>query len=189
MLQNTQFDNRAIERYSDAYCRITVESKTKMYEEIQQILQTFESNKDFELLLKSPLLNKKQQTLLALRLFGVNEKNKIPVSRHLLGLITLLAKNSKLHILEDVLKRCLELQVSDKKEIRVTVTSASKINADLVERLKKVFSRNGKMAVKIINLVNVELLGGLVIQIGSNLIDTSVRSKLNKIKIAMKGAN
>ena len=34
-----------------------------------------------------------------------------------------------------------------------------------------------------------ELLGGLIIQVGSNLIDTSIRTKLNKIKNAMKGAN
>ena len=38
-------------------------------------------------------------------------------------------------------------------------------------------------------LINEELLGGLIIQVGSNLIDTSIRTKLNKIKNAMKGAN
>ena len=45
------------------------------------------------------------------------------------------------------------------------------------------------MKVKIINLIDKDLLGGLIIQIGSNLIDTSIRTKLNKIKNAMKGAN
>ena len=45
------------------------------------------------------------------------------------------------------------------------------------------------MKVKVINLIDKDLLGGLIIQIGSNLIDTSIRSKLNKVKNAMKGAN
>ena len=45
------------------------------------------------------------------------------------------------------------------------------------------------MNVKIINLIDKDLLGGLIIQIGSNLIDTSIRTKLNKVKNAMKGAN
>ena len=101
----------------------------------------------------------------------------------------LLAKNSKLHLLEDVLKRCLELQNSDNKEIKVIVTSVSKIRESLVDKIKKVFSKNGKVTVKIINIINEELLGGLIIQVGSNLIDTSIRTKLNKIKNAMKGAN
>ena len=45
------------------------------------------------------------------------------------------------------------------------------------------------MKVKVINLIDKDLLGGLIIQIGSNLIDTSIRSKLNKVKNVMKGAN
>jgi len=45
------------------------------------------------------------------------------------------------------------------------------------------------LKVKIINLIDKDLLGGLIIQIGSNLIDTSIRTKLNTVKNAMKGAN
>ena len=45
------------------------------------------------------------------------------------------------------------------------------------------------MNVKVINYIDENLLGGLVIKVGSNLIDTSVRTKLNKIKSAMKGVN
>ena len=45
------------------------------------------------------------------------------------------------------------------------------------------------MKVKVINLIDKDLLGGLIIQIGSNLIDTSIRTKMNKVKNAMKGAN
>ena len=45
------------------------------------------------------------------------------------------------------------------------------------------------MNVKVINHIDENLLGGLVLKVGSNLIDTSVRTKLNKIKSAMKGAN
>ena len=62
-------------------------------------------------------------------------------------------------------------------------------NNILLDQLKKIFSKNGKLKVKIVNLIDKELLGGLIIQIGSNLIDTSVRTKLNKIKSAMKGAS
>ena len=82
MLQNTQLDNRAVIRYSDAYYGITVKNKTHMSEEIKKLLQYFESNKDFHILFKSPLLNKKQQIQLALRMFGANEKKKISVSKH-----------------------------------------------------------------------------------------------------------
>ena len=189
MLQNTQFDYKAIVRYSDAYYATETQKKSIKFEEIKMLLQIFDSNKDFNVLFKSPLLNKKQQSLLVFKIFSDKESKKISVSKNLLGLISLLAKNSKLHILEDVLKRCLELKNFNNKELKVHVTSVSKLNESLVDRLKKIFSKNGKMNVKVINYIDKNLLGGLVIKVGSNLIDTSVRTKLNKVKSAMKGVN
>ena len=93
------------------------------------------------------------------------------------------------HILEEVLKSYIELHTADNKEIKVNVTSVIKINDSLENKLKKILSKNGKLKVKIINLIDKDLLGGLIIQIGSNLIDTSIKTKLNKVKNAMKGAN
>ena len=101
----------------------------------------------------------------------------------------LLAKNARLNILEEVLKRYIELHTSDNKEIKVNVTSVIKINDSLENKLKKILSNDGKLKVKVINLIDKDLLGGLIIQIGSNLIDTSIKTKLNKVKNAMKGAN
>ena len=108
MLQNTQFDYRAVVRYSDAYYA-TESKKMIKFDEIKMLLQMIEKSKDFNVLFKSRLLNKKQQSLLVLKIFSDKESKKISVSKNL-GLISLLAKNSKLHILEDVLKRCLELK-------------------------------------------------------------------------------
>ena len=81
------------------------------------------------------------------------------------------------------------MHTADNKEIKVNVTSVIKINDSLENKLKKILSKNGKLKVKIINLIDKDLLGGLIIQIGSNLIDTSIKTKLNKVKNAMKGAN
>lgn len=189
MLQNTQYDYRAVVKYSNAYQKVEVDSKSRKFDEIKQLLKAFESNKDFNIIFKSPLLNKKQQGELIISLFSDKKGKKILVSKHLFGLMMLLAKNSKLHILENVLRRCLELESSDNKEVKVNVTSVAEISDHLLDQLKKIFSKNGKLKVKIVNLIDKELLGGLIIQIGSNLIDTSVRTKLNKIKSAMKGAS
>ena len=189
MLQNTQYDYRAVVKYANAYHKVGIDSKSKILDEIKQLLKTFESNKDFNIIFKSPLLNKKQQAELIISLFSDKKDKKIIVSKDLFGLIILLAKNSRLNILQEVLKRYIQLHTSDNKEIKVHVTSVIKISDNLEEQLKKNLSKNGKMKVKVINLIDKDLLGGLIIQIGSNLIDTSIRTKLNKVKNAMKGAN
>ena len=60
MLQNTQFDNRAIVRYSNAYYRIGLSKNTEIFDEIEKLLQLFKKSKDFDTLFNSPLLNKKK---------------------------------------------------------------------------------------------------------------------------------
>ena len=147
------------------------------------------SNKDFNVLFKSRLLNKKTTKLIGSQNFSDKESKKISVSKNLLGLISLLDKNSKLQILEDVLKKFLKLKNFNNKEVKVNVTSVAKLDESIVDNLKKIFSKNGEMNVKIVNYIDENLLGGLIIKVGSNLIDTSVKTKLNKIKSAMKGVN
>ncbi|RPH07077.1 MAG: ATP synthase F1 subunit delta [Alphaproteobacteria bacterium TMED93] len=191
MVQNSQQINRSVVRYSNALYGISVEKdiQKRIYEESKELLSIFSKNNNFNTIFKSQLLNKKKQISVVSNLFSEKKEKKIQVSKDLLGLIMLLAKNSRLNILEGVLKRYLELHVSDNKEIEVKVSSVVKINDSLENNLKKILSNNGKLKVKIINLIDKDLLGGLIIQIGSNLIDTSIRTKLNTVKNAMKGAN
>ncbi len=191
MMQNSQLMNRSVVRYSNALYGIAIDKniQNKIYEESKELLDIFSKNNDFENLFKSPLLNKKKQVEVVSELFSDKKDNKIVVSKDLFGLIVLLAKNSRLNIFQEVLKRFMQLHTSDNKEVKVYVTSVIKISDNLEDQLKKTLSKNGKMKVKVINLIDKDLLGGLIIQIGSNLIDTSIRSKLNKVKNVMKGAN
>ena len=190
MVQNLQLINRSVDRYAKALYDTSIEKsiQDKIYEECRGLLGIFSQNDKFYMILKSPLLDKRKQIEIVPKLFTSHKEKKIVVSKDVLGLISILAKNSRLFILDEVLRRFVELHTSDKKEIKVNVISVIKINDNLEDKLKKVFSKNGRMKVKIINLIDKDLIGGLIIQIGSNLIDTSIRTKLNKIKNAMKGA-
>ncbi len=191
MVQNSQLINRSVVRYSRALYGIAVDKKiqNKMHAECKDLLRIFSENRSFTTIFKSQLLNKKKQISVVSKIFSDKKEKKIQISKDLLGLIMLLAKNARLNILEEVLKRYVELHTADNKEIKVNVTSVIKINDSLETKLKTILSKNGKMKVKIINLIDKDLLGGLIIQIGSNLIDTSIKTKLNKVKNAMKGAN
>ena len=69
MLQNTQFDNRAIVRYSNAYYRIGLSKNTEIFDEIEKATAVIQKSKDFDTLFNSPLLNKKKQTVIVSKLF------------------------------------------------------------------------------------------------------------------------
>ena len=191
MVQNSQQINRSVVRYSNALYGISVEKgiQNRIYEESKELLSIFSKNNNFNTIFKSQLLNKKKQISVVSELFSEKKEKKLLISKDLLGLIILLAKNARLNILEEVIKSYMELHTADNKEIKVNVTSVIKINDSLENKLKKILSKDGKLKVKVINLIDKDLLGGLIIQIGSNLIDTSIKTKLNKVKNAMKGAN
>ena len=72
-------------------------------------------------------------------------------------------------------------------EVTATVTSAHPLSAAQLGALAaKLKAREGR-EIKIQSSVDPELLGGLVVRIGSRQIDSSIRTRLNSLAAAMKG--
>ena len=112
----------------------------------------------------------------------------------LLGLSTLtrnfigvLASNRRLSALPDVIRAFATIAAAQRGELAAEVTSAHPLTDDqltqLAERLKV---REGR-AVKLKATVDPDILGGLVVKIGSRQIDSSIRTRLNSLAQAMKG--
>ena len=76
--------------------------------------------------------------------------------------------------------------VSKKKgEINVFFTSSKKISETEISKIKKDFAKIIGSQIKFVFNVDETLISGIKIQIGSLMIDTSIRSKLNNLKLTM----
>jgi len=112
----------------------------------------------------------------------------------LLGLSTLtrnflgvLAGNRRLSALPEIVRAFSTIAAAQRGEVTAEVTSAHKLDDDqLVQLAAKLKAREGK-EVKIKASVDPEILGGLVVRIGSRQIDGSIRTRLNSLAQAMKG--
>ena len=106
------------------------------------------------------------------------------LSRRFLGV---LADNRRLRSLPDIIRAFAAIAAADRGEVTAQVTSAHPLADDqlaqLAERLKE---REGR-EVRIETSVDPEILGGLVVTIGSRRIDSSIRTRLNSLAQAMKG--
>jgi F-type H+-transporting ATPase subunit delta len=71
-------------------------------------------------------------------------------------------------------------------EVRADVTSAFPLKDELIGMLKDVLRRSVGKEVTLSTRVDPALLGGLVVKVGSRMIDSSLRTKLNSLKIRMK---
>ena len=101
--------------------------------------------------------------------------------------IGVLAANRRLFALPDVIRAFSTIAAAQRGEVTAEVTSAHPLNDDQIAQLSsKLKAREGK-EVKIKANVDPEILGGLVVRIGSRQIDSSIRTRLNSLAHAMKG--
>lgn len=98
-----------------------------------------------------------------------------------------LAHNGRLSELKAVIKAVRTLAANARGETTAEVISAYPLNDDQVARLKTNLKTRLGRDVTIEAKVEPQLLGGLIVRLGSRMIDASIRTKLNNLALAMKG--
>ena len=107
-----------------------------------------------------------------------------PLTTKFLGV---LAENRRLAKLRDVIRAFDQLAAAHRGETTAEVTSAHPLSATQVKALKAKLKTQLARDVAVELTVDPSILGGLIVKIGSRQIDSSIRSKLNTLAIAMKG--
>ena len=103
--------------------------------------------------------------------------------------LLLLAKNRRLFAVENVIKAFKALSAKHRGEVEAEIVSAvplTKAQAqDLTDTLRQQLGKTPRLTA----IVDPKLLGGLVVRVGSQMIDTSLRTKLKNLEKAMKEAS
>lgn len=101
--------------------------------------------------------------------------------------VLMLASKRRLFVLTDIINAYENLVAKQRGEVDAQVTSARKLNDGEVAELKRVLKGKLGRDPRLETKVDPSLLGGLVVKVGSRMIDTSLRTKLNGIRAAMRG--
>jgi F-type H+-transporting ATPase subunit delta len=107
-----------------------------------------------------------------------------PLTGNFLGV---LAANRRLAKLPDIARAFAAIAAAERGEVSATVTSAHPLDAGQIAALAAKLKALEGSDVKLTAVVNPAILGGLVVQIGSRMIDSSIRTRLNSLAQAMKG--
>jgi F-type H+-transporting ATPase subunit delta len=140
------------------------------------------SSADLRALTSNPLVTRTASTKAIAALSKAMKLDKI--TTNFLGV---LAQNRRLDQLSAIIRAYEGLAAAHRGETTAEVTSAHKLEAAQVTALKKQLKAKVGRDVAVIQKVDPEILGGLVIKIGSEMIDSSIRTRLNELAIAMKG--
>lgn len=101
--------------------------------------------------------------------------------------VLLLASKGRLFVLLDVIRAFEGLAARQRGEVRAEVTSARPLEDGEIIELKAILKAKLGRDARLDAKVDPSLLGGLVVKVGSRMIDSSLRTKLDGLRAAMKG--
>jgi F-type H+-transporting ATPase subunit delta len=150
--------------------------------DLAAVAQALAESDEFKALTTSPLVGRDEAIRAAAATAGAMQLDTI--TANFLGV---LAKNRRLGQLPGVIRAYNTLSARHRGEITAEVTSAHALDAGQVDAIRQnLRTRMGRDIAVDLN-VDPAILGGLVVKIGSQMIDGSIRTKLNTLAQAMKG--
>ena len=99
----------------------------------------------------------------------------------------LIARNRRLFAVADMMRDFRALLARERGEVSADVASAHPLTPDQLTALKDALRVQIGKDVQVNTRVDPALLGGLIVKVGSKMIDSSLRTKLTNLKVAMKG--
>lgn len=150
--------------------------------DLAAILKMIDDSTDFRRLIESPVLSRADQGKAIAAIATAAAFN--PLTGKFLGL---LAQNRRLFALPAIIGAFKKILAKRRGEMTAEVWSARPLSAEqqnaLAEAIKRAHGAKVTMEVR----QDPALIGGLVVKVGSRMIDSSIRTKLQKLQLAMKG--
>jgi len=140
-------------------------------------------NPDLKRLIRSPVISRADQgraMAAVLEQAGAN-----PLTGNFIGVV---AENGRLFALNDMIAAYRSILAARRGEVTAEVTSAETLTDGQLKRITAALKAALGAKVAVDSRVDPGLLGGLVVKVGSRMIDSSLRAKLQHLRLAMKGA-
>ena len=149
---------------------------------LEMLSQALADSKDLNELVDSPLVSRDQ----AGKAFAAiaPQLSLDPITANFLGV---LARNGRKEQLKPVIRAFRRLASEHRGETTAEVVTAHPLGDDQLAQLKQSLRARAGRDVAIDATVNPDILGGIVVKLGSQQIDASIRTKLNRLATAMKG--
>lgn len=170
-------------RYAAAVYELAKEAKDVkgLEADISVLTTVMAESTDFNALIHSPVYSRTDQAAAVAAV-----AKKAGVSALMTNTLALMADKRRLFVLPQLVQTLRDEIASDKGEVTADVTSAKALTKAQSDNLAKSLKARLGKTVTINATVDESLIGGLIVKVGSKMIDTSIRSKLSSLQNAMK---
>ena len=182
MSKNKEFSITSAERYSLALYELASENNviSQVEDQSSSILNLILSSKDFSNLIKDPTSN--QEDLLKV-INIISENNKFETL--LKNFLSFLVIKRRFFYVEQILKSFIETCSQKRGELKAQLKSAKELSSDEISKITDELTKNFSSKIKLNYKHDESLIGGLIVQVGSTMVDTSIKNKLQQIENRM----
>lgn len=142
-----------------------------------------DGSEDLRRLVKSPVVSSEDQVKAIGALLS-----KAGISGLAANFLKLIAQNRRLFVVDGMIKGFRALAAKARGEVTADVTSAVKLSDAQMAALKDALKATVGKDVTLATHVDPSLLGGLVVKVGSRMVDSSLKTKLQNMKVSLGGA-
>jgi len=176
------FSTETAERYSRALFEVSQESSEldKAESDLKNFLSILTSSSDIENFIKNPTQSPDQQIMLINIL-----AEKLGFSKNLRNFFLLLIEKRRIFFIQKISESFLKLCLKKRGELKASLISSKDLSQIEIDKISKELSETTGSILKFDFKVDKELIGGLKLQLGSFMIDTSIKSKLKKYEQMM----
>lgn len=184
MAADTSIASGVAGRYASALFDLAKEADAldSIAQDLKGLKAMLDDNSDLSDLVTSPLYSRDQQTTAmeaVLTSAGVQE-----LTRNFVGVVT---QNRRLFVISDIISAFAALLASHRGEMNAEVVSSRPLSDAQLDALRGTLANALHSDVVVETSVDETLLGGLIVRVGSRMIDSSLRTKLDNMQLAMKG--
>lgn len=165
-------------RYAGALFEVSLEIKKEeeTYNELAEISEVFRSNMDFFKVMKTPTVSKEEKKNILVSVF------ESKVSSEVFNFMKILVDKGRFGSFLDICEAFKGLLNSHKNIMEVIAVTAVELTAQQKSNLEEKLSKSTGKTIELKNEIDTSVLGGVLIRMGNEEIDGTVKSRLDKLK-------
>ena len=190
MAEQGSLTSGVADRYASALFELALSENAleTVERDVAAVGAMFEESEDFRRLARSPVFSAEEQTQALRALF-----DKAGIGGLTRNFFLLVARNRRLFVAPQMVKAFAQLAARHRGEVVAEVTSAEPLSDAHLAALRQALGGDGggggEKNIRLETKVDPGLIGGLIVKLGSRMIDTSLRTKLYGLRSAMKEAH
>ena len=182
MSKNKGFSEISASRYSLALFELAKENNVlnEVEDHSSAIINLIEASEDFRSLIKDPTNTINNQLGSLKKISEQYQLNEL-----LAKFLSFLVSKRRFFYVEKILKNFIETCSKKRGEIKAELISAKELTDNEINSIKEELSKNFSSKIKLNYKNDSSLIGGLIVQVGSTMVDTSIKNKLQQIENKM----